>query len=235
MRISKSNISAIAWLLLVASFAAFLLFTETTQKQTTMKPLGVVLQVKECHSGKHSHTCSVLTSTHQWDTDLGNWPGEILQTGDQLSMRTDQSRGRRETWLCRNGLCRSLSICWSWMPCWDRRTLEYDSWQFQRTASSRKRYLFPIHYLHWIHFTITKIGKWLATSWSPWMSHRKVFSGVAFVVDIQMIRFTIRDTFLEEMWVIYSYFDGGCYESAICTFLLENKSETNGSIWIARA
>lgn len=127
MILSKSSIAAIAWLLLVASCAAFLLFTETTPKQTTMKPLGVVLHVKECHSGKHSHTCSVLTSTHQWVTDLGNWPGEILQTGDQLSMRTDQSRGRRETWLCRNGLCRSLSTCWSWMPCWDRRSLEYDA------------------------------------------------------------------------------------------------------------
>lgn len=122
MRLSKSTMASIVWVLFVAGFAAFMLFSNPDPKQTTMKSLGSVVDVKNCHSGRHSHSCNVLTTTHQWVTDLGNWPGEILQPGDQLALRTDQTGGRIETWMCRNGLCRSVSSCWSWMPCWDRRS-----------------------------------------------------------------------------------------------------------------
>lgn len=120
MSISKSDIAVVVWVLFVAACAAFMLSSNPSTPQTTMKSLGSVLEVKDCSSGKHSHSCNVLTTSHQWVTDLRNWPGEILHPGDRLDMRTDQSGGRRETWMCRNGLCRAISSCWRWMPCWDR-------------------------------------------------------------------------------------------------------------------
>ena len=120
MNLSKSNIAVVIWVLLVGAFAAFMLTSEPATPHTTMKPLGSVLDVSACVSGKHSHLCHVRITSHEWQTDLGVWPGEILQRGDLIAMRTDQLGWRKDTWMCRNGVCRSISSCWSWMPCWDK-------------------------------------------------------------------------------------------------------------------
>lgn len=120
MAISKTNLAVVVWVLLVGVFAALMLTANASPPNTTMKSLGTVLQVKDCQGGKHSHSCKVITTSHQWVTDLGNWPGEILQKGDQLAMRTDDWGSKSESWMCRNGFCRAVTLCWRWMPCWDK-------------------------------------------------------------------------------------------------------------------
>lgn len=120
MKFSKSNMAVAAWILLVIIFATYFLKHNAAPTQTTMKSIGSVLAVKDCTSGRNSHSCNVLTTSHQWVTDLGHWPGEILQPGDQLAMRIDLAESRKETWMCRNETCRAISVCWRWMPCWDR-------------------------------------------------------------------------------------------------------------------
>ena len=89
---------------------------------TTMRPLGKVLEVRSCNSSKHSLNCTVQTTTHRWETDVTNWPGDIIQVGDELGYRLDETKTRRDQWVCKNGMCRAQSSCWSWMPCWDQMT-----------------------------------------------------------------------------------------------------------------
>lgn len=89
---------------------------------TTMRPLGRVLEVRNCNSGKNSLNCTVQTTTHRWQTDVTDWPGDNVQVGDELGYRFDETRTRKEQWVCRNGMCRAQSICWSWMPCWENKT-----------------------------------------------------------------------------------------------------------------
>lgn len=120
MAISKYRVTIFIWMFLVSGLSVFSLFSEATPPETTMKSLGTVLEVKDCQGGKRSHSCQVITTSHQWVTDLGSWPGEILQKGDQLAMRTDESGSKSESWMCRNGICRAVTICWRWMPCWDK-------------------------------------------------------------------------------------------------------------------
>ena len=120
MAISKSTVAVLVWVLLVGVLAAFMLSSNATPPQTTMKSLGTVLEVKDCHGRARSRSCKVLTSSHQWDTELRNWPGDTLQVGDQLAMRTDETGSQSESWMCRNGICRAVTICWRWMPCWDK-------------------------------------------------------------------------------------------------------------------
>jgi len=91
-------------------------------KRTTMRPLGSVLEVKGCSSGKRSLQCTVRTSTHVWVTDVTDWPGNIIQVGDELSYRFDATNNAKEQWVCRNGLCRSYSMCWRWESCWKQMT-----------------------------------------------------------------------------------------------------------------
>ncbi len=121
----KSNHLIALWVVIVASVALYMLILESrsakpsnTTAVSSMQPLGTVVDVKDCNVGKRSLNCAVRTSTHAWDTDVTDWPGDIVQAGDKLAIRTDETEWRRETWVCRNGMCRSQSMCLRWMPCW---------------------------------------------------------------------------------------------------------------------
>lgn len=106
------------WVVIVASVVLYMLIPSNTTVVSSMQPLGTVVDVKDCNAGKRSLSCAVRTSTHAWNTDVTDWPGDIVQAGDQLAIRTDETEWRRETWVCRNGMCRSQSMCLRWMPCW---------------------------------------------------------------------------------------------------------------------
>jgi hypothetical protein len=95
---------------------ALLLCAHAASAQT-YQPLGAVLQVVECRAAKRSLTCTVRTTTHVWRTDVTGWPGDNLQVGDTLSIRTDKHKWGTETWLCKTGTCRAHSVCYWWMPC----------------------------------------------------------------------------------------------------------------------
>ena len=86
---------------------------------TSMKPIGQVIEVRDCDASKYELNCFVKTTTHQWRTDVTDWPGNNIQKGDELAYRIDDSGTRREQWVCKNGMCRSQSVCWSWMRCWN--------------------------------------------------------------------------------------------------------------------
>ncbi len=107
MKMSRSSFAVAVWVLLVIALAALALASRAAPVTTTMKPLGSVIELSDCQSRKRSHPCTVRTTSHQWLTDLGSWPGDILQPGDALAMRTDKSAWRTVTWMCRNGVCRS--------------------------------------------------------------------------------------------------------------------------------
>lgn len=104
----------------VSLMAANMLMLNASQAVTSMQHLGTVLEVRNCEAGKRALNCAIRTTTHAWDTDVTDWPGDIIQRGDVLAMRVDESGARREQWVCRNGICRAQSVCWSWMPCWKR-------------------------------------------------------------------------------------------------------------------
>lgn len=88
--------------------------------QDAVEQLGTVAIVTECRTGKYSLNCRVATTTHVWGTDVTDWPGNIVQRGDRLSTMHRTEGKTRSYWLCRNGLCRQKSVCYSWMPCWSK-------------------------------------------------------------------------------------------------------------------
>lgn len=81
---------------------------------------GTVAHVTECRTGKYSLNCKVATATHYWETDVTDWPGNIVQRGDRLSTMHRTEGKTRHYYLCKNGECRSTSVCYSWMPCWSK-------------------------------------------------------------------------------------------------------------------
>ena len=118
---SKQALAIAALLFGVAVMNVLVLMPNSAQTVTSMQPLGTVLEFKNCESGKRTLNCAVRTTTHAWNTDVTGWPGDIIQQGDVLALRVDDTGSRREQWICRNGTCRSQSLCWSWMPCWTKK------------------------------------------------------------------------------------------------------------------
>lgn len=114
----KSNHLVALWVVVVASVALYMLIPSSSKAVSSMRSLGPVLEVKDCNAGKRSLNCTVRTTARTWSTDVTDWPGDMVHVGDQLALRTDETEWRRETWVCRNGMCRSQSMCLRWMPCW---------------------------------------------------------------------------------------------------------------------
>lgn len=116
-RIKEFTVYALAFVVV----ATFLYWIEMPNGPivSTLRPLGRVLEVKGCNSGKYSLNCTVRTSTHIWVTDITDWPGNVIQIGDELAYRFDETKSAQEQWVCRNGVCRqkSRSYCWNWSPC----------------------------------------------------------------------------------------------------------------------
>ncbi len=102
----------VAFILLLACAPAF--------AQDAVEQLGTVAHVTECRTGKYSLNCRVSTTTHVWETDVTDWPGNIVQRGDRLSTMHRTEDRTRTYWLCKNGTCRQTSTCYSWMPCWSK-------------------------------------------------------------------------------------------------------------------
>lgn len=108
----------IALLILATVAILYFAYPFETNFITQERSLGTVLKVSNCDSGRHRLNCDIQTNTHQWNTDLTDWPGDIIQAGDVLSIRTDVGKNRRNSWFCKNGACRQDTSCLSWMPCW---------------------------------------------------------------------------------------------------------------------
>lgn len=89
--------------------------------RTETQELGPVLSARQCNKSKYSLRCNVTTETASWRTDVTDWPGDHLQTGDVISIETRYYENRWEQWLCSNGACRSSVVCFSIMPCWKEK------------------------------------------------------------------------------------------------------------------
>ena len=86
---SKQALAIAALLFGVAVMNVLVLMPNSAQTVTSMQPLGTVLEVKNCESGKRTLNCAVRTTTHAWNTDVTDWPGDIIQQGDVLALRVD--------------------------------------------------------------------------------------------------------------------------------------------------
>ena len=86
---SKQALAIAALLVGVAVMNFLVLMPNSAQTVTSMQPLGTVLEVKNCESGIRILNCAVRTTTHAWNTDVTDWPGDIIQQGDVLALRVD--------------------------------------------------------------------------------------------------------------------------------------------------
>jgi len=89
-------------------------------RATSYVQLGSISKVDNCIAGKRKLSCDVVTDTHTLKTNVVDWPGDNLQIGDVIGNRIDVAGGRKDVWVCKNGECREQSVCWKWMPCWDK-------------------------------------------------------------------------------------------------------------------
>lgn len=118
MQLSRLAIAVLIVICICASLLSYTRLTTPDNIVTTMQPVGTVVDLKDCRTGKNSLRCVIRTTTHVWTSDVTDWPGDMLQRGDVLAMRVDESGTRRDHWVCKNGMCRSQGTCWNWMPCW---------------------------------------------------------------------------------------------------------------------
>lgn len=89
----------------------------------TIKDLGVVNSVKHCKGSRNAYRCDILTSKYNLnDIDVTIFPTEMIEKGDNLSYKTKtyEDLGVKQSLNCKNNSCMRVSVCYSWMGCWDK-------------------------------------------------------------------------------------------------------------------
>jgi hypothetical protein len=80
---------------------------------------GTVKAVDSCDRSKYSLNCVVETTAWTKRIDVTDYPGEYVAVGDVLWWRNYKYSNRRSQSVCRNDWCTSMSVCYSWMPCYE--------------------------------------------------------------------------------------------------------------------
>ncbi len=88
--------------------------------KTTYSDWGTVQSVENCKLSRRTLSCAVKTDKYTFSSlRLDYFPKEFLQPGDNIGVQFKHYTNKREKYYCRGGWCSNVSVCLSWMPCWD--------------------------------------------------------------------------------------------------------------------
>ncbi|AJT60877.1 hypothetical protein AVU32_gp036 [Vibrio phage ValKK3] len=108
------------------AFIACLTYSSLSKSDTVLRTLttdyGKVVSVSSCDSRKHSIDCLVRTDKYNLGRiRVTDYPGDdMIYVGDKIFLERRVYEDRVETRKGRNGYTVRSSVCYSWMPCFDK-------------------------------------------------------------------------------------------------------------------
>lgn len=86
--------------------------------KTTIGEYGYVKSIDDCDIGKHSKVCRVSTTYKTYRFDLKRFPRN-MRVGERLFLQKVYYENKIVTSYCKSNTCSSISVCFSWMPCYE--------------------------------------------------------------------------------------------------------------------
>lgn len=115
-----SGIALVSLLVLTSACAPASTSPETDGHVIT-ESWGTVKHMTFIRHTKSAAYFKVQTDSVTFDSlDITSFPGERIDIGDKIFLQTTLTSGSASTSMCKNNTCLLRSVCYSWMPCFNK-------------------------------------------------------------------------------------------------------------------